>query len=77
MGVSVAARNSSPMLSPFVPAQAGTQSYLLKLFDLLLWVPACAGTNGGEAVLRYQGCCTSNAAIASTMLDAIGSAEFP
>src|SRR5262245_12880194 len=30
-------------LSPFVPAQAGTQSFHQRVWP---WVPACAGTNG-------------------------------
>jgi hypothetical protein len=32
--------------TPFIPAQAGIQFFLVKIFALWLWVPAFAGTNG-------------------------------
>src|SRR5262249_22550107 len=38
--------------SPFVPAQAGTQGQFVRNLVLLLWVPACAGTNGHWAIPR-------------------------
>src|SRR5215510_10755690 len=33
-------------------AKAGTQGHMLTLFNLLHWVPAFAGTNGGDAVIQ-------------------------
>jgi len=38
---------------PLVPAKAGTQGHVLRFFDALCcWVPAFAGTNGGDAAIQ-------------------------
>jgi hypothetical protein len=39
-------------LAPLIPAQAGIQSHNLVVRNMLLWVPACAGTSGCASEAR-------------------------
>ncbi len=52
--------------TPFVPAQAGTQSQDRESGDFRFWVPACAGTNGSSAGVStmYFTCAGRTAVIA-------------